>query len=267
MQKIVFAIGLALFYSVLAAAQVKVKGRICDTNGQGIEYVSINVDSLFAISDAEGVFEMDVPKGHTAPMVFRHISYRSKEVPFDVYKSGCVDVELEESAQELPLILVSNKKLKEKSVSHKGLKVPGDVAFNNINHTVYEIGPVVNNKKDYIIKSLHFKVEECTYTNCTIRIVIYEMSQGEYTPVQRNPIYMDFSDKTQFTEHTVEVKEEIMLKKGRRYYVGVAMVSSNGKGSIHFPAYLHSGYIRNSATGQTYKLPATLGISMKGVVW
>ena len=267
MPKRVFVIGLVLVYAVVAAAQVKVKGRVCDTNGRGIEYVSINVDSLFAISDAEGAFEMDVPKGHTAPMVFRHISYRSQEVPFDAYKSGCVNVDLEEDAYELPPLLVSNKKLKEKTVSYKGVKMPGDVAFNNISHTVYEIGPVISNKKDYIIKNLHFKVEECTYTNCTIRIVIYEISRGEYTPIQRNPIYMVFSDKSQFTEHTVEVKEEIMLKKGHRYYVGVAMVSSNGKGSIHFPAYLHSGYIRNSATGQTYKLPATLGISMKGVVW
>ena len=260
-------IALILCWVVMASAQVKVRGKVSNSYGQGIEYVSIRVDSLYAVSDAEGNFELEVPKGHTDQMVVHHISYRTKQIPFESYKTGQLDIQLEEDVYELSDVVISNKKLKEKAVSHKGVKMPGDVSFRNTKYANYDIGPIIKNKRDYLIKSFNFKVEECTYTRCVLRIIVYEVKGKQFVPVQHKPIYLNFSDKQQFTEQTVDVKEEIILKKGHTYYIGVAVVDSNGKGIINFPAYLRSGYIRNLNTKKTKKLPATLGISMKGLRW
>ena len=258
---------LILCWVVTASAQVKVRGKVSNSYGQGIEYVSIRVDSLYAVSDAEGNFELEVPKGHTDQMVVHHISYRTKQIPFESYKTGQLDIQLEEDVYELSDVVISNKKLKEKAVSHKGVKMPGDVSFRNTKYATYDIGPIIKNKRDYLIKSFNFKVEECTYTRCVLRIIVYEVKGKQFVPVQHKPIYLNFSDKQQFTEQTVDVKEEIILKKGHTYYIGVAVVDSNGKGIINFPAYLRSGYARNLNTKKTKKLPATLGISMKGLRW
>jgi hypothetical protein len=258
---------LYLLVNITVSAQVTVKGKITDQNGRGIEYVSITVDSLLAISDAEGNYEISVPNGHVSNMIFHHIAYRPYQLPYDVYKLGTQNVQLEENAYELSNVIVSNKALKEKSISHKGLKTPGDVSFKNIRNSIYEIGPVIDNNKDYMIKDLNFKVEECTYTSCTVRIIIYEINDKKFVPVQHRPIYIKFSDKSQFKEHTIGVNEEIILKKNHTYYIGVAVVSTNGKGIINFPAYLRSGYVRNLSSGKIKKFPATLGISMRGLVW
>ena len=267
MKKILFILVLFCTIHVSAQDKVNVKGKITDTHGHGIEYVTISVDSLVIMSDAEGNFEMSIPKGHTAPMVFHHISYRPQQIPFETYKSGKLDVQMEEDVYELSNIIISNKKLKEKAISHKGVKMPGVCSFNGNGASKYEIGPVIDNKKDYLVKSLHFSVKECTYTSCTIRIILYEIDGKQFTPVQHKPIYMTFTASEQPSEHTVEVNEEIVLKRKHTYYIGVTIVDTNGKGDISFPAYLRSGYVRNMTTNRMKKLPATFGISMKGLVW
>lgn len=266
MKRILLILIIVLWQSVVWA-QISVKGKITDVNGKGVEYVSVGVDSLFTISDVDGYFELKIPDGHTAPMIFHHISYRTQQLPFDTYKSGSVSVKLEEDIYNLSNVIISNKELKEKTISHKGFKAPGDVGFNNIRNSIYEIGPIVNNKNNYLVRSFNFKVEECTYSYCTVRIIVYEVNDKKITPVQHKPIYIDFSDKKQFTEHTVEVKEDILLKKNQKYYIGLAVVSSSGKGTIHFPAYIRKGYVRNLTSGKIKKLPATIGLSMKGFVF
>jgi hypothetical protein len=57
----------------------------------------------------------------------------------------------------------------------------------------------------------------------------------------------------------------VKLQKRHKYYVGLAVVSTNGIGEIHFPAYIHKGYVRNLGTNKTRKFPATMGISLRGV--
>ena len=265
MKRILFILIIVLWQNAVLA-QISVKGKITDVDGKGIEFVSVCVDSLFTVSDTDGNFELRIPDGHTDPMTFHHISYRTQQVPFDTYKNGDVNVKLEEDVYNLSNVIISNKEIKEKAISHKGIKTPGDVAFNNIKNSIYEIGPIVNNKNDYLVRSFNFKVEECTYSHCTVRIIVYYINDKKFTPVQHKPIYIDFSDKEQFTEHTIEVKEDLLLKKNQKYYIGLAVVSSSGKGTIHFPAYIRKGYVRNLTSCKTKKLPATIGLSMKGFV-
>lgn len=98
---------LYLLVNITVSAQVTVKGKIVDQNGRGIEYVTISVDSLLAISDAEGNYEINVPDGHVSNMIFHHIAYRPYQLPYDVYKMGTQNVQLEENAYELSNVIVS----------------------------------------------------------------------------------------------------------------------------------------------------------------
>ena len=112
MKRILLILIIVLWQSVVWA-QISVKGKITDVNGKGVEYVSVGVDSLFTISDVDGYFELKIPDGHTAPMIFHHISYRTQQLPFDTFKSGSVSVKLEEDIYNLSNIIISNKELKE----------------------------------------------------------------------------------------------------------------------------------------------------------
>lgn len=59
MKRILLVLIIALCQSVVWA-QISVKGKITDVNGKGVEYVSVGVDSLFTISDADGYFELKI---------------------------------------------------------------------------------------------------------------------------------------------------------------------------------------------------------------
>ena len=100
MKRILLILIIVLWQNVVWA-QISVKGKITDVNGKGVEYVSVGVDSLFTISDVDGYFELKIPDGHTAPMIFHHISYRTQQLPFDTFKSGSVSVKLEEDIYNL----------------------------------------------------------------------------------------------------------------------------------------------------------------------
>lgn len=262
--KMTMLLGLMLM-SMSCLAQTKITGQVVNEQGKGVEYASIQIDSLYAVSDLQGHFTIDVSKGERKNMVVSHLSYLSVVVPFQEYQQGYVKVTMKEKANDLAAVTVQGKKLKPMKISHKGIKTPGGVSFKNIQNTTYEVGPIVSNKKDYLVKSFDFKLSKCTYDYCVVRIIVYEIKGSSLVPIQSKPVYLKFSNKQQKEEYVVKPTENILLKKGHDYYVGVAVVSSNGTGEINFPAYLRKGYVRNLVSGKMKKLPATLGISMTGV--
>lgn len=262
--KAILMLGLMLV-SVSCLAQSRVTGQVVNERGDGVEYASIKIDTLYAVSDLQGHFSIDVPKGERKEMVVSHLSYQPVVVPFQTYQKKQVKITMKEKANDLAAVTVQGKKLKPMKISHKGIKTPGGVSFKNIKNTTYEVGPIVSNKKDYLVKSFDFKLSKCTYNYCVVRIIVYEIKGGSLVPIQSKPVYLKFSDKQQKEAYSVKPTENILLKKGHDYYVGVAVVSSNGTGEINFPAYLRKGYVRNLVSGKMKKLPATLGISMTGV--
>lgn len=251
--------------SVASMAQSRIEGIVKNEQGERVEYASVKVDSFYTVSDLKGHFILDLPKGERNELVITHLSYKPVALPWNSYKKGYVEVTMRENVSNLAEVSVAGKKVKEKKISHKGIKAPGDVVFRNITNTTYEIGPIVSNKKDYLVKSLDFKVKKCSFTECVVRIIIYEIKDNHLVPIQRKPIYLKFSNRQQKEDYAVKPSESIMLRKGHDYYVGAAVVSSTGKGEIHFPAFLRNGYIRNLVSGKKKKLPATMGISMTGV--
>ncbi len=263
-QKTALLIGLILA-SVSCLAQSKVTGQVVNEQGEGVEYASIKIDTLYTVSDLQGHFSIEIPKGERKDMEISHLSYQSIAIPFQTYQRSNIKVTMKEKANDLAAVTVSGKKLKPMKISHKGIKTPGGVSFKNIKNTRYEVGPIVANKKDYLVKSFDFKLSKCTYHECVVRIIVYEIKSNSFTPIQTRPIYLKFTDKQQKEEYSVKPSEDLLLKKGHDYYVGVAVVSSNGTGEITFPAYLRKGYVRNLITGKMKKIPATMGISMTGM--
>ena len=65
------------------------------------------------------------------------------------------------------------------------------------------------------------------------------------------------------SEINIETTSSIVLHKGKDYYIGLTIVSGS-KGTIHFPAYLRSGFVRNLIDGTMKKLPVTVGIGVIG---
>lgn len=254
-----------LLLSISDFAQTRVTGQVVNEQGECVEYASVQLDSLYTVSDSQGHFSIDASKGERKDMIISHLSYQSVEIPFQNYQKGDVKVVMKEKANDLTAITIQGRKLKPAKISHKGIRTPGGVSFRNIQSTTYEVGPIVSNKKDYLVKSFDFKLSKCSYSNCVVRIIVYEIKGGSLEPIQTKPAYLKFSDKQQKEEYAVKPSENIFLKKNHDYYVGVAVVSSNGVGEINFPAYLRKGYVRNLISGKMKKLPATLGISLTGV--
>ena len=253
----------ALLCCVVSMAQVQVRGTVVSQDGTPIAYASVQVDSQYTMTDREGHFEMAVPAGHTANMTISHISYHDVKLPFATYRQGRVEARMQEKVIELPDMTILQSRSKEKTISRKGLKMPGDVAFVGASGKYdYEVGPLVRIDKDFLLQAFHFRTEECTFTACTMRIIVYEeQKKGTFVPVHHHPVYVEATaDKT----YDVRPVDDILLKKGHRYFVGLSVVTHSGKGGLHFPAYLRKGVVRHFTNGRVTYLPATLGLSLSG---
>lgn len=247
------------------AHDITIKGHVTDANGSGIEYVSIHVDSLYTVSDKDGNFSLVIPNDMKANLVVNHISYEPYALKSSLYrKSSNLAITLKEKVNDLAdVAIVSGKK--QKSIVDKGMRAPGDITFHNIKNTTYEIGPLFTPSKNFFVGSAQVRVQKSTFTSCTVRLIIYEVKGNLFVPVQHSPLYLHLTQVSDKRDFTFMPEEPIKLLRSHKYYVGIAVMSSNGVGEIHFPAYLRKGCVRNLCTDKKKKLPATLGVSLLGV--
>ncbi|WP_019187092.1 carboxypeptidase-like regulatory domain-containing protein [Prevotella conceptionensis] len=255
---------LNLAFVLPSNGQTKVTGRVVDASGHGIEYATISVDSLFCISDADGHFNLQLPRSVTADINVSHISFKTKLVPRSVFQQGYVNVMLEERAYNLGSVDIVAKQTKLETIVGRGMKLPGDAAFGKEQQGKVEMGPLFSVKRDYVVASFDMKVEECTYQQCVVRLIVYEVHGAKFEPIQSKPLYLALTPANQNTHIKIKTQGDITLKKGSTYYVGVSVVSGSNAGTLHFPAHLRSSYVRNLVKGTFKKLPATLGMVVKG---
>jgi hypothetical protein len=141
--------------------------------------------------------------------------------------------------------------------------LPGDVAFGNTPSGKYEIGPKFTADHNFTIDSFNLKIEECTYEHCTLRLVVYKLTGELFEPILSKPIYFNLSPTNNNSKIRISAASPIALHKGTDYFIGLTIVSGSN-GTIHFPATLRSGFVRNLIKGRTKKIPATVGISVMG---
>ena len=259
-----------LLYTIFVAiatnvnAQTKVRGTVTDTRSHGIEYATICVDSAYAISDKDGHFELVLPNGSRADMVVSHISYKPKSVLHDVYKLGNVEIILNDKAYDLEAVDIVRAKTKLKNILGKGMKLPGDAAFGKAQKGNVEMGPLFTPKSDYAAVRFDMKVEECTYSQCVVRLIIYKVSDTVFEPIMAKPLYMELTTANKNSDISIHTTSPIALRKGETYYIGVSVVAGSANGTLHFPAHLRSSYVRDIIKGTHKKIPATLGVSVMG---
>lgn len=247
------------------AANKTIKGHIVDEAGKGVEFASIYVDSIYAVSDKDGNFSLVVPNDTKQEMVISHISYQPCKIPYGVYgKNDKINITLLENVCDLSdVTIASGKKLK--SIVGKGVRAPGDVSFRNIQNTQYEVGPEFSVSKDWHVENVKLRVQKCTFAYCTVRVVIYEIKGTQFVPIQHRPIYLQLSKTSEKKDFSVLVEEPLKLESNHKYYIGVAVMASSGTGEIHFPAYFKKGCARNLCTDKKKNLPVTLGVSLDGI--
>lgn len=247
------------------AANKTIKGHLVDEAGNNVEFASIYVDSIYAVSDKNGNFSLTIPSDVKQELVISHISYQIYKIPYDVYcKNNKLSLTLKEKVSNLSDITVVSGK-KQKSIIDKGVRAPGDVAFHNVRNTQYEIGPLFSVNKDWRVENVKLRVQKCTFIYCTIRLIVYEMMGTQFVPILHRPIYMQVSKISDKKDFSALVEEPLRLKRNHKYYVGVAVMASSGNGEIHFPAYFKKGCVRNLCTDRKKNFPVTLGISLYGI--
>ena len=265
MKSIVFLL-FCLMLSVSICAQETINGRIKATNGNPVEYATVSVDSIFTLSDVKGNFSLALPKGHTGNLHISHISFKPMSIPRNKYASGDIDITLEDAVNELADITVTNsKKNKMKSVSGKGMRFPGgDACFRNKHNGTKEIGPIVKAGKDFSIESITLKILRNTYTKCVLRVILYEIKGKKLTPIQTKPLYAEAKLSNDKYSLSFIPQHHISLKKGHRYFAGLAIVDASERGELHIPVHFHSGLGHNTLTGNTRKIPVSIGMKIQG---
>ena len=139
MKKFLFILIVCKFVSLTCIAANKIiKGHVVDEAGHNVEFASIYVDSIYAVSDKDGNFSLVIPEGIKQEIVISHISYQTYRIPYVVYsKNNRLNLTLKEMVSNLSDITVVSGK-KQKSIVDRGVRAPGDVAFRNVQNTQYQ---------------------------------------------------------------------------------------------------------------------------------
>lgn len=248
--------------AVQTVAKVKVQGSVVDAFGKAIEYVSVIAvdDSIGVIADANGQFELEV-SSEAVRLAFSHVSYEGVTVKVIELSSNNKVVMREKSVSLSDVSIVTSKKLK--TITGKGMRGPGNVAISGINQSIREVGSVTSVGKSSTVEKITIPIVGCSYDKCKLSLHFYEIDGNRFIPVQHIPIYISV-DKCGKRLLAVEPTEKIILRKGRRYFVSVSLVELTGNGSVTFPAYFKSGYVRNLESGRQKKLPISLGLEITG---
>lgn len=264
MRKIILFILLAICIS--AFGQETISGKITSADGHAVEYATISVDSTFTMSDINGCFSLFVPKGHNQDVRVTHISFKSLVIPRSKCGSGKISVVLEEAVNELANVTISKgKKNKQKAISGVGVRIPGgDACFKNEHSGVKETGPIIKADKDFIVDDVSLKILSNSYKKCVLRVIIYEIVGKKVTPIMSKPLYANAKESDKTYSLGFSCQQQICLKKGHRYFAGLTIVDSSKEGELHIPAYIHSGLGHNTITGNTRKIPASIGLKILG---
>lgn len=256
---------LSFFSFVYAYGQETIKGKIMSANGHAVEYATVSVDSTFTLSDANGNFSLSVPRGHSSDLRITHISYKTAMIPRNQC-GGNMNITLDEAVNELANVTISNsKKNKLKAISGMGVRIPhGLMSFKNEHNGAKEFGSIVKAGRDFLIDNITLKIASNSYTKSILRVIIYEIKDKTLTPIHTKPMYAEAKKSDEAYSLSFLPQQQISLKKGHRYYAALALVESSKEGALNIPAYFHSGLGHNTLTGNTRKIPASIGLKILG---
>ena len=174
-----------LLCAALSNAQM-LKGTITDAaTGEPLPYVNIGVlnKNIGTVSTEEGEFAFAVPAGHLSDTVrISMIGYGTRDVVVSKLRDELLAspvIKMKEEQVELPQVVVSNKKAKQKLLGNKTESQSTTVGFKD-NRLGYEIGMIMRIKgKSARLKTFTASVASTNNPNVKLRLNFYSVDKGK----------------------------------------------------------------------------------------
>ena len=254
------------------SAQTIVKGHVVNERGETIEYVSIGFEeddgedqssSVGTISDANGNFELEIPANRKNDLVFTHVSFQKAVVPYGTYSNGQqLTVTMKDKVVELAEVVVG-KQNKPQKIAGKAISGPMASFRGKGKADALEWGPVFKSKKDYVISDILLTIKGTSYQWCVLSFNIYEIQGSKFVNILNRPIYYRL-EKSNGKQRLDIQPEEIIVLKGKKYHISVAVIDSDRYGILDMQSQFKTSYARNITKGKKRKLPIGPAIQVKG---
>jgi hypothetical protein len=265
---IISGLAVILHCTFLNAQDVRTySGRVTDSNGDGIEYVSIGVpnDTIFTVSDINGYFRFRLPDSDTRGIVFSHLSY--DPCTLDPKESGpnTEGLSIILDYHELPEAVVLPDKGKSVTVLGKGLRWAG-AGFGLSNKwggiLNEEWGSKVRLRKPTRIEKAELECKLEDVDKAVLSFVIYEITKDSTTfvPVQHIPVYQTILPGDEYETLVFEEQEVLLLDPGT-YYFAIRFVEFEGDGALDCKGYFKGAYSRKD----DFSMPLSIGLKVTGI--
>lgn len=192
-----------------------------------------------------------------------------------------------DSFEELDAAVVTDSKSKVKTLTGKGMKIPGPVVMMTPRNVGEEIGSMVKTKHPFLVKTISFPVDENRMEGCKASIRIYRKEDdGSLDNIVTMPISQDIPITKKKTEFVIAPEEILLLEPGE-YYVSFSITEIEDEimarwadadtweederytkymqDRIFFPLYLKNSYRRRGPDKPLADWDANIGLSVKGI--
>lgn len=192
-----------------------------------------------------------------------------------------------DSFEELEAAVVTDSKSKVKTLTGKGMKIPGPVVMMTPRNVGEEIGSMVKTKHPFLVKTISFPVDENRMEGCKASIRIYRKEDdGSLDNIVTMPISQDIPITEKKTEFVIAPQEILLLEPGE-YYVSFSITEIEDEimarwadadtweederytkymqDRIFFPLYLKNSYRRHGPDKPLADWDANIGLSVKGI--
>ena len=264
-----------------------ISGKVVDSSGEGIEYVSMGVagTNFSGISDAGGNFSLRIPEYVLdKDLVFAHLSYNEMSIPADslisaynaaAARGGTFLITLEQRQLNIAPITVTAGRLRTKNLNSVGVILRSFGAY-HIRPWPYRNQPPtggaegINNgyimefERSTWITQLELTVLHNSFDSMVFRFVAYRIEDdGSYTPLMHSPHYLNLEKAYRSKTYKWDVSELNIYSSGQ-VYIGIDMVYDSDRGEIKMPVYNQPSYYRNMATGIMHKESHSIGLKIRG---
>ena len=249
-----------------ATAQTVITGRVINEHDEAVEYATIAFtgETIGTFADAQGQFSLTIPENCKSDLSVSHVSYDRAIIPYSIYNNGKqLVIKLKDKNVELSEVVIG-KKNKLKTILGKKLPGPTGGFRGKGQENWIEWGPTFNCKKDWIVSDIFFTIKKCTHERCVLSFSIYEKRGNEWVNILNKPIYKVVNKTSRKTKLDVKPSEDIILKKGKQYYISVTIVDSDEYGILEFASQLRSCIARHISKDRTRKIPAGPAITIMG---
>ncbi len=259
--------------NTIAQSTITITNKLINENGDVIEYATIGVPSkkTGTLSDANGIFTLNVDAEPSDTLVIRHVSYDEKKISIAECLNTTNNIVMQ--TKQLDEMVVYNGKRKKAQLANKGMNIAGGATLWTTTNKGCEVGSMVETKRIFELQEISFNVRSNNILGAKFSINIYKQNEttGEFTNTLCTPIYFDIPVNSDKQEIKIEVTENVIIQPGT-YFVSIMFVDYNNldtenqqPNTIYFPLYLKSSYTRKGIMNELEFIPVNMGLSLKGI--